>query len=144
MYKVGFTGTQHGMTEYQRGELMAYLSLMVQRHGVLEVHHGDCVGADAEVDAICREFYPEIRVVLHPPVLTLRRAFCWAPAEYIREAKPYLVRDREIAEEVDELVAAPRVVREVRRSGTWATVRYARAAGKAVTILPPGPEAYTP
>lgn len=44
-----------------------------------------------------------------------------------RPAKPYLERNKDIANEgIDGLIAAPSGWVEELRSGTWATVRYAR------------------
>ena len=37
----------------------------------------------------------------------------------------------------DTLVAAPKEDEEVVRSGTWATVRYARKAGRVVLVVRP-------
>lgn len=46
-----------------------------------------------------------------------------------------LARNRRIVAAVDVLIAAPETDREELRSGTWATIRYARAAGKPVVML---------
>lgn len=35
------------------------------------------------------------------------------------------------------LIAAPRTLEEERRSGTWATIRYAKRCGRPVMILAP-------
>lgn len=42
-----------------------------------------------------------------------------------------------IAETCDRLLAFPNESWEANRSGTWTTVRYARAAGKPVTLVLP-------
>ena len=120
--KIGFTGTREGMSAAQREQLV--LVLMALAHAPAECrpefHHGGAVGADAEADeTAAREGYA---VVVHPcsPVL------------------PPLTRNRNIVAECDVLVAAPRSDKEELRSGTWATVRYARQAGKPVVMLSRG------
>ena len=49
--------------------------------------------------------------------------------------KRYLERNRDIVDACDILIACPRTLKEELRSGTWATVRYARKVGKPVAIL---------
>lgn len=126
---VGFTGTQRGMSDLQKIELRGLLI----EEGATELHHGDCVGADAEADAIAREL--RVAVVIHPPSDTKKRAFCAQKDDVVWEPLPYLERNRDIVESCNLLVAAPLGSRELLRSGTWATVRYARSAGREVVIL---------
>jgi len=45
---------------------------------------------------------------------------------------PYLSRNRAIVDETEMLIATPAEFTEQQRSGTWSTVRYARACGKKV------------
>ncbi len=49
-----------------------------------------------------------------------------------------LDRNLRLVAECDVLVAAPLTDAEVRRSGTWATVRYARRRGVPVVMLARG------
>lgn len=44
----------------------------------------------------------------------------------MREPAPYIVRDHAIVDEVQFLIGCPRKDIEELRSGTWATIRYAR------------------
>ena len=55
----------------------------------------------------------------------------------VREAKPFVARDRDIVDETDRLLAGPAGRTEERFSGTWTTVRYARRKGKPIDILYP-------
>lgn len=125
---LGFTGTSEGMRPRQR---KAVRQLLWQ---VNVLHLGDCVGADAEA-------YEEavslgVKTVGHPPSDGKLRAFLTYDDE--RPAKPYLVRDRDIAMEgVHGLIAAPSGWVEELRSGTWATVRYARQAKRHIWIVRP-------
>ncbi len=129
--KIGFTGTRQGMTARQRGVVKAAL----KDKGATEVHHGDCIGADVEFHALAKEL--GIRTVAHPPKDATRRAYC--EAHEILEPKPFLVRNAEIVEVCDYLIAAPYGYKErLRGSGTWATIRMARAIARPHGIAYPG------
>lgn len=129
----GFTGSREGLTSFQRGNLLGLLSELRPR----VLHHGDCVGADVEAHLFCVAL--RVRVRIHPPADDRLRAFCsfiGSGVEMIEDAKPYLVRNRDIVDECDYLIGCPGGV-EVRRSGSWATIRYARELGKPVFVLYP-------
>ena len=127
--RVGFTGTQRGMTPRQKE---AVLGVLVA-HDVVEVHHGDCIGADQQMHALARTL--NLRIVLHPPEDEVKRAFC--SADVVRAALPYLARNERIVDETEMLIATPKSYREEVRSGTWATVRRARKAQKEVVVVWP-------
>lgn len=116
--KIGVTATQHGLTEWQKAEYRRYLIGL----GATEVHHGDCIGGDSDIHDIAREL--NLRIVIHPPTDPKKRAFRHGDEE--RQPQPYHVRNRNIVDETDALLAGPYGMQEVTRSGTWATVRYAR------------------
>lgn len=48
----------------------------------------------------------------------------------------YLARDERLAEECEVMLTFPATGRELRRSGTWATTRYARNRGREVRVFP--------
>lgn len=125
--RVGFSGTQHGMCGLQR----AVVALLLQRLASPELHHGDCTGADAECHDIAKEM--GCRVVTHPPLNPMKRAF--KVGDEAREPKEYIPRDHDIVDETEILIAAPLQMKEVRRSGTWATIRYAWRVGKKVLLV---------
>ncbi len=100
-----------------------------------EVHHGDCLGADHQAHLVVREGSPEATVVGHPPDKDALRAFCDVDIE--EEPKPYLVRDLDIVKSSDRLLAFPHTTFEIRRSGTWATIRMARKHDVPVVIVWP-------
>lgn len=72
-----------------------------------------------------------------------KRAFCYRrkgvggelPIE--REPGPYLWRNHQIVDATSALIAAPFGFEEELRSGTWATVRYARKLGRPVRFFWP-------
>ena len=132
MILVGFTGTRDRMTYLQRESLRVVLAEFASPAGV-ELHHGDCVGADAEAAWIARAF--GFRVVCHPPTDDSRRAF--APSDVTLPAEPFLSRNRAIVDACAVLVAAPSSFGEQYRSGTWSTVRYARRVGRRTVVVRP-------
>lgn len=126
--KIGFTGTQHGMTPDQKHTVVNLLS---RRDG--EFHHGDCIGADADAHDIAENL--PYWIVSHPPINDAKRAH--KKAHEFREPKDYLARNRDIVDETERLLATPREFEEELRSGTWATIRYARTRGRPVFIVLP-------
>lgn len=129
--RVGFTGTRQGMTEKQLTTLCEILAAYADSCRSPEFHHGDCVGADDEADAVARGL--GFSIVLHPPTRESGRAHCEARGvTSLWRPRPYVERDREIVEVTDVLVACPLQDVEVTRSGSWTTVRHARALGKTV------------
>lgn len=127
--KVGFTGTRQGLSEIQEVELRKMLDWLRP----VEFHHGDCVGADADAQKILRSRCPYSIVVVHPPKDLKARAFC--PGHRVLKSKTYIERNHDIVDDTDVLIAAPLTDQEQVRSGTWATVRYAKRMGKQVIIL---------
>jgi hypothetical protein len=108
---------------HQQIEAMDRVLLRVGLGNIEAFHHGDCVGADAEAHAIALE--RSLRIYLHPPDVDAKRAFC-PEASFTFAPRPYLERNRAIVNACRVLIAAPSQSAEVLRSGTWATVRYAR------------------
>ena len=137
--KVGFTGTQHGMSPRQHRKLAAILRGL----DVSEFHHGDCIGSDAEAHVIAQSL--GIRVVVHPPendakraFVTLSRGTAQRHADDIRVPRPYLKRNHDIVSACELLIATPKEHHEQRRSGTWATIRFAKfSCGVEVLIIEP-------
>ena len=106
----GFTGTQKGLTPPQRDALEVELL----RFSVL--HHGDCIGADAQAHRIAKGL--GIWTVSHPPTDDRKRAFCDADEE--RAPLPHLERNRQIVDEGEVLISCPRLEEKRQpRSGTW-------------------------
>jgi hypothetical protein len=117
--KLGFTGTQHGMTDKQKTAFRDFITA----RSITEFHHGDCIGADKDAHDIVRAM-TKARIVIHPPSNDAKRAFC--KGDEILPAKPYIARNHDIVDASEHMIAAPQQAEEQLRSGTWATVRYAR------------------
>lgn len=126
---IAFSGTRNGMTEIQKGQ---FESILIKLDGDY-FHHGDCIGADAEANDIARAL--GYIIIIHPPENEKYRAFC--VAEESRKKKGYLDRNHDIVDESDLLVATPAASKEKLRSGTWATIRYAKKKKKEVIIIEP-------
>ncbi len=130
--RVGITGTQNGATQQQLTELRRALIVM----GATEIHHGDCIGADDQAHSVAQ--FLGLRVVIHPPSVDTKRA--WNHGDESREPKPYLVRNHDIVDETECLIALPKEAfepKQQRGGGTWATVRYARSLDRSVLVLTP-------
>jgi len=132
---VGFTGTKVGMSDAQKKTLLNWLKACRRFYrDYAEFHHGDCIGADAEAHDIATLVGFETSI--HPPINEYARAFC-TPSFGSYEAKEYIERNHEIVDCVRVLIATPQTNEEVMRSGTWATVRYARKCKKPVILIMP-------
>lgn len=146
-----FTGTQRGTTRLQGAAIMQWLGK--RRELVLEAHHGDCVGADEQFDALLE--FDRIATVIHPPIDDSKRAWCfkrWSLGYRGRPPWPgfvgratvvelpeldYLERNHAGVDATDALLAAPLELEEQLRSGTWATVRYARKLQRPIRFFWP-------
>jgi len=131
--KIGFTGTKIGMTDKQQVTVERMLHWLNMMSADNEFHHGACIGSDylAGIAAHDRGF----KVVLHPPINKSCMAACYA--DETRPARPYLVRNHDIVDETDILIATPKGFDEELRSGTWATIRYARKLNRQIFIIWP-------
>lgn len=126
---IGFTGTRKGMTDQQK-EKVAFL---LDDYDPIEVHHGDCKGADEEFHKLYSD--PQATCI-HPCGLTDQRAFC--NAAVITGVKDPLSRNRDIVNSVDEMIACPSGTVDIKQgSGTWYTIRYARIQSVPTTIVFP-------
>jgi len=137
--KIGFTGTRKGMTVFQREEVAKIILYNKYCSGIEELHHGDCIGADCQFHYIaCKQVgIPADNIVKHPAIqgAIRKRAYCQEGKELL--AKSPLVRKHNIVDSVDIMIATPKESYEVIRSGTWATIRYARRKGIIIHIVYP-------
>lgn len=134
MIHVGFTGTQVGMNNAQG---MSVKNVLFGLQRSFWGHHGDCIGADAQFHVICRSFQLLCGGVTgHVPDNDKKRAFCQFDVE--AEPREYLVRNRDIVNVSDIMIATPRQADEQPfGSGTWYTVRYARRVKKPLALVLP-------
>jgi hypothetical protein len=133
---LGITGTTIGATLPQAATLWSVMTSFAYD----EFHHGDAIGVDALGHTAARAVKEmrggSLRIVEHPANIPGKRAFC-ADADVTHEPLPPLARNKHIAASSDVLVAVPFSPEEWLRSGTWATVRYARKYGKIIIRINP-------
>lgn len=133
MSDIGFTGTREGLSAEQTRYVRALLSLYDEND---YVHHGLCVGADEQFHNIAHA--RRINIIGHPP--TEIRFLAGIDEDEFYELMPprvYLTRNKNIVSQSDMLIACPKEYEEVKRSGTWATIRYARKKGIPIHIIFP-------
>lgn len=137
---LAFTGTRRGMTPEQHAALPSVLACLPEL-----VLHGGAKGADAQFHAFLALKYAALGQRPMPIEVYPGETVRWTHWNYssqsgelfkVHKSAPPLDRDKAIARRCDHLLACPDGP-ERARSGTWATVRYARAAGKPVTIVMP-------
>lgn len=130
--KIGFTGTREGMTRMQKAQVAALL----RKYRPTEIHHGGCKGADEEFDNMCHGLASNsLFVVVHPSSLKGWRG-TWGPGRVLDE-RPPLERNHDIVDATELIIATPKGMHEVLRSGTWSCVRYARSKRKDIYIVWP-------
>lgn len=127
--KLGMTGNRGGISNFRVTQIDKFLS----ENQVEEVHHGDCIGADTQFHKCAQDM--GIHIFIHPPINKSLRAFCKGAT--ILKPKPYLDRNRDIVDSTDFLIAFPSTENEIMRSGTWATIRYAKLQNKQILVILP-------
>lgn len=128
---IGFTGTEKGMTYPQEEKLTSLLKAF--RPTV--VVHGGCVGADSKFHKICRDqLKPRPRICVLPSNIRSKQGN-WLGADFVAREAPPLERNDKIVRDVEVLIATPEQNEEIMRSGTWATIRYAKKRNVPVIIL---------
>jgi hypothetical protein len=133
---LAFTGTSRAVPIQQELALATLLRDLYMRLGAKELHHGDCVHADALAHRLAMSI--GYRVVVHPPIIHLKCAFCQGHDRWL--PRSYRDRNQDIVTCGERLIACPRMAEEELRSGTWMTVRMARRALKPVTLVLPNGE----
>jgi hypothetical protein len=120
--QLGITGTRQGLTPAQAQTLQKFLSEFPSHS---HLHHGDCVGADAQVAALVHAL--GWRVISHPPSKSSLRAYY--PSDEVRPCKSYLARNRDIVTESQVLLVIPKENTWHSQGGTWYTHDYAVKIG---------------
>jgi hypothetical protein len=126
---VGFSGSSTGMSLQQQAAIRCELTELRQL-GPATLHHGMCVGADAQAHAIARDL--GYAIVGHPGV---RSRGPTNPAEradllcnVAREELTHFARNRVIVDETSILLATPfdgvvgSIWQASHRGGTWYTI----------------------
>jgi hypothetical protein len=134
----GFTGTRDGMTTEQMKSVEAFMCGLWPT----TIIHGGCVGADAEFHELAHAMKSDLISIVWPSTVESMRAMLKPKPTRIMPPKLPLDRNRDIVDRCDILIATPKEADEILRSGTWATIRYARmaAVNKQVFIFQPDGE----
>ena len=153
---IGFTGSRDGMTAAQKVAVTKILETLQTRirigggsyeslppigsplgHPVKPiVGHGDCVGADAEFDAIATSMGLERHI--YPCDIQSMRAHCeLRGAIQISEPARPLIRNQRLVTDSMVMIATPKEYQEVLRSGTWSTIRHARKRSSVLLLVTP-------
>lgn len=106
---LGVTGTREGCTHAQKVTVNATLAKADAyargQEATVWLHHGDCVGVDAEIATVAKDGFGW-KVHSHPPVDPKLRA--WVPSDRIDDPLPYLDRNRVIVARSSYLLACTR------------------------------------
>lgn len=139
MTSVGFTGTRTGMTLQQTDVILRQLIFWLCRPGDHEWHDGDCKGADDEAHNAVEGFKKQgynVKLIGHP--CSIEPLQVGNEFDERREVKQPLNRNKDIVNESDVMLAAPKETLErFIGSGTWATIRYATKMGRPTLIVFP-------
>lgn len=130
---LAFTGTRAGMKPIQK----TLLTVAITQKKPKIFCHGDAIGADEEAHRIAFDLVNAIYIF--PPINPKYRAYCSHSRQddHIFPEEDYIVRDHHMVDWSDELIATPKHEVEELRSGTWATIRYARKQEMQITIIFP-------
>lgn len=135
---IGFTGTRHKVNIPQFLGLREVLETISNRWGFysspIVFHHGDCVGADAI--AAKEAHFQGFIIWAHPCNIEKMRANSPYNQAY-EDSKDPIDRNHDIVDASSVLVALPGTRHEVLRSGTWATIRYARQLKRPICLVYP-------
>lgn len=124
------SGTQQGMSKLQSERVIVALSKLALAHlthtPITEVHHGCCVGADEQMHELIRRHFPSIKIHGHPSDIPEKTQWdILEDCDVKNPPAPPLTRNKWMIDVSYYLIAAPMQPRNVTRSGTWATIRYA-------------------
>ena len=129
---LGLTGARAGFTEPQLRAVRGAVAILPDR-----IVHGGAVGVDEALDRWFRLLgLPSDRIEVYPASGERARVAA-NRGGIVHPVMSPLYRNRLIAKRCDWLLACPSTQVEGLRSGTWATVRYARAAGKPIALVLP-------
>lgn len=143
-----FTGSEWPLTPNQSLALDRVISDEIMQHNVDKIHHGGCKGADDEFHELLGRGNYNLwaHVEVWPGHIERKRGKSTSYGVYrgknlwvIHQPEYTLTRNRLMVDVADRLIAAPDGV-EVLRSGTWATVRYARKKHRPITFVWPNGE----
>lgn len=138
---VSITATSSGLTLQQHTQFVDLVFALDEP--IDELHHGDCQGGDREIDELVARQGMCSLIIVHPASgsAARKRAFChvrnWPYPREVRPDRPPIERNHEMVDSTELTVALPSSYIEQRRSGTWATIRYAIRSGQHLCVIYP-------
>lgn len=134
------TGTKIGATGYQLVE--AIKQLYSWNASVINIlNHGGCVGFDEQIHNIIKIIptFNNIQLKIHPAkgVDDKYKAKLDMAGCILEDEKLPLERNKIMVDKSDCVLAVPKEFKEVLRSGTWSTIRYAKKQNKPLIIIYP-------
>lgn len=133
---LGVTATRNGLLLPQMGVAIKIFRALAPQLEML--HHGDCIGGDAELHDLCRKVSNNlVHIHGHLPNDDSQRAFC--KCDSYSDPLPYIKRNHVIVNVSQLIVAFPaEYTMRLRGSGTWATIRYAKLRKPLIIVYPNG------
>ena len=134
------SGTRHGLTPVQKEELF---KLLHRLPNLQTLRHGNCQGADEEIDELVRSHVAvggrELTIHIHPATNKTWSAACERRhGEHVLHAcRTYLKRNEDMVNAAQLAVCFPKTEVEERRGGTWYVVRTARRTKTPLVIVYP-------
>jgi hypothetical protein len=117
---IGVTGTRHGLSIAQRKWFKDFL----EHNSANVLHHGDCVGVDAEV---ATEFSNQGSYIIAHPGNSRDAWKAYCPVnDLILTWRENLERNKTLADCSSLMLCFPLTETESLQSGTWFTIRYIR------------------
>lgn len=131
-----FSGTRNGMTESQLRACENILKALQPAR----VRHGGCHGADREFHVIARD-YPRY---IHPgdrgqQLWAVKEGFLVPTRDFVFEpTENHIQRDKLMIDLSTHVLATPKgVVEQMRGSGTWVSIRYAKKLKRPLFVVWP-------
>lgn len=124
---VGISGTRHGANATQLYEIKTLL-MDFKEQGAKNFRHGDCIGVDVEAADIARKL--GYFIIIHPGPFGVG-----SKTDIILGRLPFLDRNKIIVDMSDVMLIVPYTNKEILRSGTWATYRYAQKKSVPVRMV---------
>jgi len=139
--KIGFLGGSYlGMNNYQKMEVDASIKYLKRNFIITGVYHSGCIGADLEFHEMILNNSLVVDIYIHQTSNAARQAAMTDNENinliYMPEA-PTRLKNRTIIDNVEILIVAPKETYEVRTSGLWGAVRYARKINRTMWIIHP-------
>lgn len=134
--RIGFSGTRDGMTAHQEKELIAWVE--ENRDVIIQFTHGCCIGSDEQAHSIVRKIcHDNVTIVGRPGFATGHPMRSDCRCDTTEHVQAPMDRNRAIVHNSDILIFTPKFP-QLKRSGTWATLKFARdVVKKPVIVLAP-------